>query len=156
MLRLKTESQAAFVSHILALARGVDSENCKAMFLGKLSTAEAAALERKYVAGLPLEQFQSILNLYRDATVAELAAYPDVRTITPEQAALAEKVFDDSAKKRVLAAVPTDVLRRVGQDAAAAPAEEVCTTIVTYSESMLDLPEPYRSWKLTRFAESMQ
>ena len=153
--RLQPERQAAFVSHVIDMARAIPPSSCKAMFLGQMSTVESAALERMYIAALSLGKFEAVSNLYREAAEAELAGYPDVRTINSQQAKLAEKVYEAASVKRIRSQVPQDVIRRVNQDAASAAPSEVCAVMTSNIEGMLDLTEPYRSWQLTRFVQSM-
>ena len=153
--RLSPERQASFASHILAMTRAASPSDCKAIFLDQLNSADSAALERKYIAALPLERFESITRLYRDAMEAELAGYPDGRVITAQQALLAEKVYEAASLKRVRAQVPLDAIRRVGADAAGAPPSEVCAVMTSTVDGMLDMSEPYKAWQLTRFVQSM-
>jgi hypothetical protein len=156
LARLRPERQAAFVGHIVDMARSVPPTSCKAMFLGQMSTAESAVLERRYIAGLPLGKFEAISNLYREAAEAELAGYPDARVINAQQAKLAEKVYAAASAKRLRAQVPQEVVRRVNQAAESAAPNEVCAFMTSTVEAMLDMTEPYRAWQLTRFAQSMQ
>lgn len=156
LARLPPERQAAFVSHVINAARSMPATSCKTMFIGQMSTAESALLERKYMAALPLGKFEAISNLYREAAEAELAGYPDARTINAQQAKLAEKVYESASVRRIRAQVPQAIAQRVDQDASSAAPSEVCAVMTTRAEGMLDMPEPYRAWQLTRFAQSMQ
>lgn len=154
--RLPGERQAAFVAHIVAMARAVSPSACKAMFLGRLNTTASAALERQYIASLPLGNFEAITSLYKEAAEAELAGYPDARVINQQQAKLAEKVYEAASNKRLRAQVPQDVIQRVKQGADSAAPRDVCAFMTATVEGMVDMTEPYRSWQLTRFAQSMQ
>jgi hypothetical protein len=156
VLRLSSERQASFVAHMVSMAKAIPSSDCKAMFIGRLDTTASVALERRYIASLPSVRFESITNLYREAIEAELAGYPDARTINLNQAKLAEKVYETATVKRLHAKVAQAVLQRVNQGAENAPSSEVCLVMSETIEAMLDMAEPYRSWQLTRFMESIQ
>ncbi|MGD9670759.1 MAG: hypothetical protein AB7U75_17225 [Hyphomicrobiaceae bacterium] len=154
--RLPTERQAAFVAHFVAMARSISPSDCKAMFLGQMDTEASTVLERQYIASLPLGKFESITLLYKEAAEAELAGYPDARFINSQQAQIAEKVYEAASVKRLLAQVPKDAIRRVDQDAASAVPSEACAVFTATVEAMLDMTEPYRSWQLSRFTQSMR
>ena len=154
--RLSADKQMAFLKHVIATTRFISAADCKAIYQGKMDAATSAALERRYIATLPLGRFEAITSLYRAAAEAELSGYPDARTINAQQAKLAEKVFEDASVKRLVAQVPQDVIQRYIQDSEGAAASDVCAVMATSAEGMLDMTEPYRSWQLTRFAESMQ
>ncbi len=154
--RLQPERQAAFVGHIIRMARAIPPASCKSMFGGQMSTSESATLELRYIAALPLGKFEEISTLYKEAAEAELAGYPDARVINTQQAKLAEKVYESASIKRLRAQVPQAVIQRVNQDASSASPSEVCAVMTSVVEGMLDMTDPYRAWQLTRFAQSMQ
>lgn len=156
LARLPLERQAAFVAHMLSMTQSIEPSACKAMFLGRLDTPASAALERRYIANLPIGKFEAISNLYKDAAEAELARFPDARTINRQQAKLAEKVFESASIKRLRAQVPQAIIQRVNQDAESATPSEVCAVLSAKIGGMLDMDEPYKSWQLTRFVQSMQ
>jgi hypothetical protein len=154
--RLAPSRQALLVSHIVDMARALPPSTCKALFLGQIATKEAADLERRFIASLPLSRFEGIVTVYREATEAELAGYPDERSINAQQAKLAQKVYDEAIGKRVRAQSSKEAIARVKADIASAPAGEVCSVMSSSVQAMLDMPEPYKSWQLTRFVQSMQ
>jgi len=156
LARLGPEKQAAFVKHIIGMAGWVPAPLCKSMYTGRLDTIAATAVERRYVVQLPIGGFESITGLYRQAVEAELARFPDVRSINAQQASLAENVFQSASTKRLRAQLAQDAIFRVSNDAEAAPAAEVCAALSATLEGMLDMAEPYRSWQLIRFMQSMQ
>ena len=154
--RLAPNRQALLVSHIVDMARALPPSTCKALFLGQIATKDAAELERRFIASLPLSRFEGIVTVYREATEAELAGYPDERTIDAKQAKLAQKVYEEAIGKRVRAQTPKQAIARVKADSASAPAGEVCAVMSASVQAMLDMREPYKSWQLTRFVQSMQ
>lgn len=154
--RLSPENQAFMVQHVVGLARGIPVATCKRMGLEQVGTEEAAQIERSYIAGLPLGRFEAVTNLYDAAMKAEVRGYPDVRTITPEQAQLAESVYEQSLRTRFSNDMTPAQIGRVVDNMAAAPAPEVCAFLVSTLTAILDMPEPYKTWQLVRFVEGMQ
>ena len=67
-----------------------------------------------------------------------------------------KKAYDKAMRRRVRAQTPKDAITRVNADSAGAPAGEVCAVMTASVQAMLDLPEPYKSWQLTGFVQSMQ
>lgn len=155
LIRLSSERQAAFITHMVSMAKAIPASDCKAMFVGRLDTNASALLERRYIASLPVDRFESITNLYKEAVEAELNGYPDARTINSSQAKLAEKVYETATVKRLSKNIAPAVLQRVNQGADSAPSSEVCLVLSETIAAMLDMAEPYRSWQLTRFTQSM-
>lgn len=156
LARLSADRQAAFVTHMVSMTKAIPASVCKAMFGGRLDTNASAAIERRYIASLPLDRFEAITNLYKEAAEAELAEYPDARVINHSQAKLAEKVYEAASAKRLRAKLPQAVIQRVLQGVDSAPPSEVCSVMSESIAGMLDMSEPYRSWQLTRFTQSMQ
>lgn len=155
MLRLPTAKQASYLAFLAAMASALPVDDCKAMGTGRLSTADSSRMERKHTATLPLAQFEAIANLYRDAIVAELSDSPDARALSQAQAKLAESAFEIIATKRFIDNLSKEALERLSKPAEA-PASEVCAMLQHTLTSMLEMEEPYRSWQLTRFFQSMQ
>lgn len=156
LARLPPERQAAFVVHMVSMSQSIAPAACKAMFLGQLDTNASVALERRYIANLPVGKFEAISNLYKDAAEAELAGYPDARVINQQQAKLAEKVFEAASIRRLRVRVPQAVIQRVNEGVDSAQPAEVCAVLSAKIGGMLDMDEPYKSWQLTRFMQSMQ
>ncbi|HEY6510915.1 MAG TPA: hypothetical protein VI032_03000 [Burkholderiaceae bacterium] len=154
--RLAPNRQAQLVSHLVDMARALPHSACKALLLGQMATTEAADLERRFIASLPLSRFEGVVTVYREATEAELAGYPDARTVNAQQARLAQKAYDEAIGKRVRAQAPRKAIARVNADTASAPADEVCAVLTASVHAMLDMPEPYKSWQLSRFVQAMQ
>lgn len=154
--RLSVARQAAFVRHVIDLARALPPAQCKAMYLGQMNTEQGIDAERRYIAALPPGKFDAITNLYREAVEAELSGYPDARTINADQAKLAEQAYQAASAKRLRGRVPQAVIQRAHVAPAVAPAHEVCEVISTSAEGMLDLSEPYRSWQLARFVSGLK
>jgi len=154
--RLSPENQAFMVQHVIGLARGIPVSTCKRMGLEQIGTEEAAQIERSYVANLPLGRFEAVTNLYDAAMKAEIRGYPDVRTITPEQAQLAESVYEQALRTRFSTDMTPAQIGRVIDNMAAAPAPEVCAFLVSTMAAVLDMPEPFKTWQLVRFVEGMQ
>ena len=156
LARLPAERQAAFVSYMFSMMKSIPPSDCKALLEGRLDTNASAALERRYIASLPPDRFEAVTNLYKEASEAELAGYPDPRFINSNQAKLAEKVYETASTKRLRDRVSAPVLQRVAQGGDVASASEVCLVMSENFAGMLDMAEPYRSWQLTRFLQSMQ
>jgi hypothetical protein len=154
--RLTADKQAMMVRHVIDMAKWAPAPLCKALFLGQLDSQKSAALERRFIASLPLGKFEAISALYRAASEAELNKYPDRRTLSASQAKITEQAQENSGARRLMARVAPDVIERVNQSAESAPAEEVCLVMTETTEAMLELPDPFRSWALTRFAQAMQ
>lgn len=157
LARLSPELQASFVTHTLDAMLGMTPADCKAVALGQMSTSQAARLERLHIARLPLGQFEAITNLYQEAARAELRGFPDVRQVNPEQARLAESVFENAAVARLRRSASQSSLERfstVGLEGM--PAQEACQFVYASNAAILDMPEPYRTWQLARFTLSMQ
>lgn len=156
LARLSPERQVAFVAHTVSMTRAIEPSACKALFLGQLDTKASAAIERKYIAGLPLRKFEAISDIYRDAAEAELVGYPDARIINQQQAKLAERVYQAASIKRLRARVRKEVIQRVDEGAHSAEPSEVCAVFSAIIEGMLDMDDPYRAWHLTRFMQTLQ
>ena len=154
--RLSADRQARFVQHVVAMLRWLDPGTCKSMAQGTIDTPTSTLLERRFMATLSLPRFQAITQLYREAVEAELNGYPDARTINANQARIVEKLFEAATVKRLKNNVPMAAITRYNDDAASAPAEDVCSITIETLQSMLDLSEPYRSWQLTRYVEALQ
>lgn len=154
--RLPTDSQAGFVRYMVQMMRMIPASQCKAMLMGQVSTARAAEIERFYMATLPQARFEYVQSLYLQAALSELRGYPEVRTITPEQAKLADRVLDVARKER-LKKLPLPLLQRVSEvGLEGADADDACQFTSAALESMLDMKDPYLGWQLTRFVEGMQ
>lgn len=153
--RLRPEQQALLIRHITEMARKISPVDCKAMFLGQVNTQESSRLEREYIGSLPLPKFELITTLYRDSALAELSGYPDPRPLNAQQAALAKTLYEDVAVQR-LAKLPVEMIQRIQRNGAGSDAAEYCLYMSTYIESMLDMDEPYKSWQLARFIQSLQ
>ena len=156
LARLPAARQAAFVSYMVSMLNAIRASDCKALLEGRLDTNASAALERRYIASLPPDRFEAVTNLYKEASEAELAGYPDPRYLNPSQAQLAEKVYETASTKRLRERFPAAVLQRVTKGGDVAPASEVCLVMTETFASMLDMAEPYKAWQLTRFMQSMQ
>ena len=157
LARLPTERQAEFLAHTLAVARSLTPSKCKAAFLGQLSSRESVALERRYLAGLPIARFEAVTRLYRDAAKAELDGYPDPRVISAEQAGLAKSAHALMATDRwVAAGFSRDTVVAATSNSAGAEPQDVCDVMSIAAEAMLGLDEPYRAWALVRFIQSLQ
>jgi hypothetical protein len=155
LARLPTEKQAVFVQHMIDVMQAVPPASCKALLLGKISTYDAVVLERVYVGQLPLEKFDAIASIYVEALEAELANNPAARTITDEQSKEVEKIIETYAVKRWASLSPA-LIKRVLDDQDNADPVEVCQFYTAFSQSMLDLGEPYRSWQMIKYVQSMQ
>ena len=157
LARLSSERQAEFLAHTLAVARSLTPAKCKAAFLGQLSSRESVALERRYLAGLPIARFEAVTRLYRDAAKAELDGYPDPRVISAEQAGLAKSAHALMATDRwVAAGFSRDTVVAATSNSAGAEPQDVCDVMSIAAEAMLGLDEPYRAWALVRFIQSLQ
>lgn len=157
LARLSPELQSAFITHSLGTMANMEPADCKAAALGQMNSAQAARLERRYIAGLPLGQFEAITNLYQEAAKAELRGFPDARQINDSQARLAQSVFEKSAEDLFTRSVPLGVLERLASSGfEALPAREACLIAYLSNAAILDMPEPYRTWQLTRFMLSLQ
>jgi|ERR1035437_3442559 hypothetical protein len=155
-MRLPTERQAELVSQTVSMAKAISSSDCKALMTGRLDGNASSLVERSYVASLPFEKFSSILNLYKQATEAELAGYPEVRAINQSQAKLADTAWEAATIKRLREKLPRDVVLRVVNGIDTAPSSEVCSVVSERLAAMLDMTEPYRSWQLIRFTQGTQ
>jgi len=149
--RISAEQQEVLLRHVLDMFRALEPSECKRMFLGQVSTTEFDALERRFAAELPLEKFKALNEVYVAAMEAELNGYPDARSVSTEQAKLADEALNRAADKRI----PREVFDRVVADVPNASPTDACSFMTSFSESMLDLDEPYRSWLLTQFVGNM-
>jgi hypothetical protein len=156
LLRLPAQRQGHFVQHVIDVAQAVPPPACKAAYLGRLPLKEASALELRYVASLPLKQFEAVLQLYREAIEAELAGYPSARTITNEQADQTEQALEAASAQRVRVALSPQTIARLSADGERASPSEFCTFVSASLRGLLDLRKPYKSWQLTRFVQAMQ
>jgi len=154
--RLPASRQEQFLQHVVQTAQALPPEKCKAGYLGQIPLREAVALEMRVAASLPLQRFEAIIELYRDAMRAELAGSPPARTVTDEQAALARRALQEASARRVRAALAPAAVARFTDDGAASPADEFCALACAALQGVLDLPEPHKSWQLTRFVEGLQ
>lgn len=155
-VRLPQHRQAAVVRHTVDFARSLPPTTCQALLSGKLSTPQAARLERAYVASLPLPQFTHVTALYTDAAVAQLSNFPDEKAVNAGQAELAQTALNRVAQKRLRSMMSNDALLRVEGDTTSASPQEYCSYFTILLESMLEVPEPYRGWQLTRFMASLK
>lgn len=155
LARLPTERQAQYLKHMVDMTGAMPASACKSLFLGKFDTRQAALMEQRYNASLPLGAFEAIVNLYRDSSLAELTKYPDARTINAQQAQGAERAHELAVAARVRR-LPPGLSDRVMQNPEAADAAEACLWFRETTSAALDLTEPYRSWFMTRFSEGLQ
>lgn len=157
LARLSPELQANFITHSLGTMANMEPADCKAAALGQMNSVQAARLERRYIAGLPLGKFEAITNLYQEAAKAQLRGFPDARQLNDSQARLAQSVFEKSAEDLFTRSVPLGVLERLASSGfEALPAREACLIAYLSNAAILDMPEPYRTWQLTRFMLSLQ
>lgn len=150
LVRLPSERLAAYFRHVVGFMRGVQPDVCKNIVMARLAPLESNKEEVNYLASLPTERFKAVMSLYREASLAELEGYPDRVLLNAEQAKLADAIFKATAKKRVEANVPEAVRNRVYSSLGSAPSHEVCRVATEHLLSMLDMPEPYRRWQMTR------
>lgn len=156
LLRLPAERQEDFAHHTLGMIRALPPEVCKGVFLSRVTTAEANMIERAYIAGLPLAQFEQVLTMYTDAALAELQRYPPSRILGNEQGALADQAHKQAILRKFRGALGPEAVARVFRDREGAPARDACTVFTLTMEAMVDLPEPYRSWRILQFVREMQ
>lgn len=156
LARLAPDRQTAFVRYISEMASSLPSSVCKRMFLGQIDTPESTEIERKFFAALPLPRFEAIVSLYREAIDAELVGYPSARSINASQAKFADDALQEAFIGRLRRNVPRQVTIRVLEDPHNAEARDVCAVMLERVHALLDLDDPYKSWALTRFAESLQ
>ena len=152
--RLTPQRQAYFVRYMVSFMRSMEPGRCKAMVQGQLSDRESVAAERAYRATRPLKEFGEVQRLYVDAAKAELARYPDPPVLTAAQAEATEDAYSAILIKR-LAASRQDALHLLEDPAPGEPAA-VCAAFREAFLAMLDLPEPYRGWQLSRYIASIQ
>lgn len=153
--RLPTQRQVQFLKHTLDMAGAVPSSMCKALFLGKLNTAQANLLERRYAASLPLGRFEALMAMYQNAAEAELAGYPDLKILSATQAKGAERAYEGVMKGRIQR-MPPGLNERVLDDLDGSEPIEACKWFRETTGAALDLKEPYLGWYMTRFIDSMQ
>jgi hypothetical protein len=156
LLRLPAQRQEDLAHHMLEMIRVLPPEVCKGFFFSTVSTGDANLMERAYIASLPLEKFDLILTLYTDAALAELENFPVARTLSPEQAALADQAHTQAMLRKFRGALSPEAVARVFRDRLAAPAQDACTLFTLTVEAMVDLPEPYRTWRILQFVRDMQ
>lgn len=156
LARLSADKQAAYVTHLVSLLRGIPSADCKALSLGQLDTNASAALERAYEARLEVDKFSAIIALYRHAAEAELMGYPDARTLDEQHARMAKEVHEDALWKLLRTHEFVSGIQLVIEDPHSAPASDVCAFVSALSESVLHMEEPYRTWELTSTMESIR
>jgi hypothetical protein len=156
LLRMPAARQEDFVHHMLEMLRVLPPEVCKGLYLSTVSTADSNLLERAYIASLPLARFDQIVTLYSDAVLAELARTPSARSLSREQAALADQAHKLAMQRRFRSAFAPDALARLLRDREGAPARDACTLLTLTFETMADLPEPYRAWRILQFVSELQ
>jgi hypothetical protein len=156
LLRMPVERQRQFIRLSILIFESMPPAQCKKLTNDEYSTAQAVAIERRVLVGLPVDQFAAVMTLYADSAEAELNEYPEVRTLSTEQASLSEKVYDDALDERLGADLSPAALKRVAKDITTAPAGEVCALSIASIRAIEDMSEPYRTWKVLRFLESVQ
>ena len=156
LLRLPAERHEDFAHHLLEMTRVLPPEVCKGLFLGTVPLADANMIERAYMASLPLARFEHIVTLYIDAAKAELERQPNARSLSAEQAALANQAHKLAMVRKVRAALSPEAVARVLRERQDAPARDACTLFTLTIEAMVDLPEPYRTWRILQFVREMQ
>jgi len=109
-----------------------------------MDSDESGIFERRYIVNLPTNRFEAITYFYNESAEAELAGYPDARSINPAQAKLAETVLKTATTKQFRERIPVSVRQRVVQDPSLAPASEYCLFVSEKLLNMFDMHQPKR------------
>lgn len=152
--RLSTEQKAQRFQYLINMAGAISAKSCKALFLGRVDLLTEALITGRYYASLPVGDFEAVFLLHKAAIEAELAEYPDVKTITPTQAKGAERAYLLAMNARIQR-LPAGLNDRVMNNLEAADPVDVCHWFRETTAAVLDLDEPYRGWHLTRLVEGM-
>lgn len=153
--RIPPARQAEFVRFIQGMSRSLPPSACRQMFDGTLDTVASSNAERAYMLSMPLNRFLSLVELYEEAVVAELNAWHAVPVLTATQQAQTEKAYSAAIEVRMLK-MPPEVVAGMARGLAQAPAEVACTFHREALAAGLDLAEPYRTWHVTAFIDSLQ
>lgn len=156
LARMSPQRQLEFVNHTIQMSRSIDADACKRLVLGQVGAQEQAAMSRRYGATLPLDQFEAFLRLHLDALRAEVAGVPLPRSVTQEQMALAQDAFHERLRELLVARGALQTYMRTFANLAAASPEDACDGAMTTLEAKLLMPEPFRTWQVHVFVESMQ
>lgn len=151
--RLPTERKAQVVQLSLGMFTAVPVGVCKAMALGKLDTQTMHLIEARYNASLSLRSFEAMVALVQDAVEAELAEFPDMKTLNSTQAQGADRAHTLALQSRA-ERLPAGLLDRT-QDLETADPYEACLLVRESLAAGLDLAEPYRGWWLSRLIEGL-
>lgn len=153
--RIPPARQAEFVRFIQGITGSIPPSACRKMFDGTLDAVASNNAEKTYLLAMPLNQFQSLVALYEEAFVAELNGWPAVPVLTESQRAQTDTSYNAAFEVR-MRKMPLEVLGSIARGLAQAPAEAACLYHREALAAGLDLGEPYRTWYLTTFIDSLQ
>lgn len=153
--RIPPTRQAEFVRFVQGITGSIPPSACRKMFDGTLDAVASSNAERAYMLAMPLNQFQSLVALYEEAFVAELNGWPAVPVLTETQRAQTDTAYSAALEVR-MRKMPLEVVASIARGLAQAPAEVACTYHREALAAGLDLGEPYRTWYLTAFIDSLQ
>lgn len=151
--RLPREQQAVLVAHFVAVGRHMDYIDCKRLFTGQLSLYQVSQPEQAYMAGLAAEPFERIATVYADASLAELEQSPAVVVIDAEHARAAHDAARLAGARALWNRLPVEVVQAYLTDPASVSPRDACDVNLIAMASMLDLAEPYRTWRIALFID---
>lgn len=156
LVRMDAEAQRFFVGYTNNMLRAVPPEVCKKIQLQQYSLPEMARIERAYIQSLPLEAFEQTTQLFLTSALAEISKANFVRKPTSEQVQVSEKIWRTRFESIVQSRLSAAAIARVGNNMEAAPATEVCEVGRAVMQAMLDMEEPYRTWRISTFMGALQ
>jgi hypothetical protein len=158
--RIPVDTMQTILLSLADLGDRIGVEKCKAMYIGQAFRFGESdyALERNYLATVPIGEFISIASAYRDAVIAELSGTPP--TALPKINERLQKRAQNShithTFRRLTGIMNEEMVKRVVTDPNTAPAADVCTFTNASIRALADLPEPYRSWQVITLVEDLQ
>lgn len=156
LARMPAEAKLKFAQHLAAAVRSVSPSTCKALFNGQLSTLESSAVEVHFLLSLPTERLSDIVTMYAESALAELNDYPSKSIVTAEESRLADGAYRSAMRKRMQATLDSETIAYFAKEGLKGDAQAVCPVMLTALDALQDLDEPFRTWKLTAFVDSMQ
>ncbi len=155
--RLPVERQLAYLKHSVGMGKWLQALSpaaCGGVLLGDdVKAEEMRKFEILYLGRVSLDEARSVLDLRRDAMVAELRESPALPGMVGDTGAA--RTAMEAAIRQKMTARPdgTELLAAFANLKKATPAQ-VCSVLMLVLEMIPEFPEPGRGWALQDFLKS--
>lgn len=144
------EAQEELVKHLVNYSQWLPATLCKKLITAELSPKEMITLEARYTATFPVKQFEKSLARQLRAFQAGLEPEPKVKEISAENVARIKRISDPIFHQRLRERFSQETIAKLGNGLKYASPKEVCGFYQEMLLTVLDLPQPYRSWEIQR------